>query len=82
MNGNGETPSEKSSLPAGDLPKAIAPAQRALAAASITRLQQLTCVSEAELLKLHGVGPKAVRILRETLSQHGMQFAAFGGSRP
>lgn len=44
------------------------PARRALADACITRLEQLTKVSEKELLKLHGVGPKANRLLREALA--------------
>jgi DNA-directed RNA polymerase alpha subunit len=52
------------------------PAQNALAAAGYTHLEQLTEVSEAELLKLHGMGPKAVGILREALAQRGLRFAA------
>ncbi|MFG1941875.1 hypothetical protein [Nonomuraea sp. NPDC048826] len=53
----------------GDLPKAIGrPATRALANAGITTLDQVAHLSDAELAALHGVGPKAVRILRETLA--------------
>lgn len=53
----------------GDLPEGIGrPAQRALAAAGYDRLDQLTRVSEAELLKLHGVGPKALGLLRSALA--------------
>ena len=52
------------------------PARRALAEVGITHLRQLTEFSEQELLKLHGVGPKAIRLLRETLSTHGLAFAA------
>jgi predicted flap endonuclease-1-like 5' DNA nuclease len=60
----------------GDLPRSIgAPARRALAAAGYTRLAQLTAVSEAELLQLHGVGPKATRLLREALAAEGLTFA-------
>ena len=51
------------------------PARNALAYAGITRLEQLTKVSEKELLKLHGVGPKAVRLLREALASRGLSFA-------
>ena len=58
-----------------DLPKIGAPATRALALAGYTQLAQLTQVSAAELLKLHGVGPKAIRILRETLAAKGLAFA-------
>lgn len=65
-----------------DLPRGIgAPASRALAAAGITRLQQLTSISEAELLRLHGVGPKAIRLLREALSERRLKFAAPANSR-
>lgn len=50
------------------------PATRALALAGYTRLEQLTQVTERELLQLHGVGPKAVRILRERLGEQGLAF--------
>ncbi|QKG21034.1 MmcQ/YjbR family DNA-binding protein [Actinomadura verrucosospora] len=53
----------------GDLPKAIGgPATRALAGAGITTLAQVAALTDAELLAMHGVGPKAVRILREALA--------------
>lgn len=58
-----------------DLPVTSAPATRALHGAGITRLEQLANVSAAELLKLHGVGPKAIRILREALRERGLTFA-------
>lgn len=51
------------------------PAQRALAAAGYTRLDQFTAVTEAELLRLHGLGPKTIRQLREALAEHGLTFA-------
>ena len=58
-----------------DLPRAIgAPARRALAEAGITRLEQLTGWTEADLLRLHGVGPKAVKVLREALADKGLAF--------
>ena len=52
------------------------PARRALALHGYTRFDQLTGVSSAELLKLHGVGPKAVRILEDELAARGMSFSA------
>jgi DNA-directed RNA polymerase alpha subunit len=58
-----------------DLPNIGAPATRALAAAGYTTLSQLTGVRERELLALHGVGPKAVRLLREALAERGLRFA-------
>ena len=57
-----------------DLPKTGAPAQRALESAGITTLKQLTDVTEAELLMLHGMGQKAVRILRGELKAKGWSF--------
>jgi uncharacterized protein YdhG (YjbR/CyaY superfamily) len=54
-------------------------APRELANAGFTKLKQLTKVSEAELLKIHGVGPKAIRILRELLAERGMSFGAASG---
>lgn len=58
------------------LPKSIGqPATRALSYANITHLEQLTKVSAEELLKLHGVGPKAIRLLKEALEGKGLAFA-------
>lgn len=51
------------------------PAQRALKAAGYTRLEELASVTEAELLKLHGVGPKTIRTLRPALAAKGLAFA-------
>jgi predicted flap endonuclease-1-like 5' DNA nuclease len=60
-----------------DLPKSIGkPAQRALAGAGYQRLDQLAQVSEAELKRLHGIGPKAINQLRQTLAGQGLAFAA------
>lgn len=60
--------------PNDDLPKIGSPARNALHGAGYTHLEQLTQVTEAELLKLHGMGPKAIRILRETLAERGLSF--------
>lgn len=52
--------------PESDLPKSIGnPATNALLTANITTLKQVSKLSDKELLALHGVGPKAVRMLRE-----------------
>ena len=57
------------------LPRGIgAPAERALTGAGYTRLEQLTHVTEADLGQLHGVGPKALRLLREALASGGRSF--------
>jgi hypothetical protein len=59
-----------------DLPTGLAkPAQRALAGAGYNQLEQLTHASEKEILALHGMGPKAVRLLRESLAAKGWSFA-------
>lgn len=59
-----------------DFPAGIAqPALRALASAGYNRLEQLTQVSAAELLKLHGIGPKAIVQLRQALRERGLSFA-------
>ncbi len=58
----------------GTLPKISAPAMRALDAAGYTTLKQLTRVTEAELAQLHGMGPKALGILREALQAEGLSF--------
>jgi hypothetical protein len=56
-------------------PKLSKPAQRALAGAGYVRLEQLTKVRESELARLHGMGPKALRQLREALAERGESFA-------
>ena len=59
-----------------DFPKIGAPATRALEAAGYSSLEQLTKITEAELGQLHGMGPKALGILRETLKEKGLSFKA------
>lgn len=58
-------------------PKSIGrPAASALTEAGYTHLEQLTQISEKDLLKLHGVGPRAVGILRQLLAERGLSFKA------
>lgn len=52
------------------------PANAALVANGITTLDQVAAMTEAELLALHGVGPKAVRILRAELTADGRDLSA------
>ena len=61
----------ESNLPA----RLSAPALRALASVGVTRLEQLTSFSEAEIKKLHGMGPHGVKQLREALEHNGLAFA-------
>jgi DNA repair protein RadC len=58
-----------------NFPSGIAqPALRALSGAGLESLEQLTGVSETELLKLHGMGPAAVKKLRAALLHKGLTF--------
>lgn len=68
---------QESDLP----PKLSAPAQRALAGAGIWRLEQLTRVSEAEIKRLHGMGPNGIKQLRDALDAKGLSFAERKGKK-
>lgn len=74
-------PAAKKSRPAAvapsksDLPKLSAPAQRALAGAGIQNLKQLSKLSEVQLNELHGIGPNAVKELKQALKAKGLSFA-------
>ena len=59
---------EFDSLPIGS------PAKRALAAAGIETLEDLTRVSEEELLQLHGMGPKAIGRIKEVMKERNLTF--------
>jgi len=56
-------------------PRTGAPAQRALINAGYQHLQQLDGVPQRDLLALHGMGPKAMGILRQAMAEHGWAFA-------
>jgi len=74
----GESPikTKRRDQQASDLPIELAqPAQRALAAAGIQRLAQLTKLNEAEVKQLHGIGPNALAQLRRALGAKGLAFA-------
>jgi hypothetical protein len=55
-------------------PGVAQPALRALAAAGYTSLNHLTKVRESDLLKLHGMGPKAISEIRTALKARGQSF--------
>lgn len=61
--------------PPGIPAKLAAPARRALANAGILTLRDLARRTEAEVMKLHGMGPNAIRTLRLALQERGMSFA-------
>ena len=50
-------------------------AARELALAGYTRFDDLTRVRAKTLLAIHGVGPKAIRILGDELRGRGLDFA-------
>lgn len=61
--------------PEFDLPVTIGrPARRALITAGYRRLEELAGTSEPELLRLHGMGPKAIRLLRSELADRRLSL--------
>ena len=67
---------KKNEQPESAFPKGVSkPALRALASVGVTRLDQLTRFTEAELLALHGMGPKAIRIIKAELLTKGKSLA-------
>jgi uncharacterized protein YdhG (YjbR/CyaY superfamily) len=72
------TPKKRISSSSGqqrsDLPKLAQPAQRALTAAGVQRLEQLTRFSEDEVKQWHGIGPNALNQLRRALAERGLEF--------
>ncbi|MCH4984359.1 hypothetical protein AB4G91_08670 [Macrococcoides goetzii] len=57
-----------------ELPKISKPALRALGSINVKTLEDVTKYSEAELLALHGFGPKAIRILKGVMEEQGLKF--------
>lgn len=58
-------------------PKGVSrPAIRALASVGVTELDQLTRFTEVELKALHGMGPKALGILKAALAARGKALVA------
>lgn len=63
-------------LPGGDLPQGLGrPAIRALARAGLVWIDQFSEVREADLRRMHGVGPKAIDGLRGALVARGRTFS-------
>lgn len=59
----------------GDLPRIGRPANSALLAEGITSLSEVAAFGRKRLADLHGVGPKAIRILADELESQGIEFA-------
>lgn len=65
--------------PVGDLPNELGKtAPRELRSAGIDSLTKVSQHTEKELLAIHGVGPKAVRILAAALAEKGLSFRRSG----
>ncbi|MGY1728980.1 DNA-binding protein [Geodermatophilus sp. SYSU D01062] len=60
--------------PLDELPRIGAPATRALQQAGYPDLSSLDGVPRAALAALHGVGPRALRLLDEALAGHGLRL--------
>ena len=61
--------------PADRWPKGTGnPASSALEHAGYRTIEDLTNLTERELLAIHGVGPKAVGVLRAVLAERGLAF--------
>lgn len=66
---------EKEKKPQADFLNTIsAPARRALESQGIVTLIKLSKWSEAEILKLHGIGPSTIPRLKEVLKSKGLHF--------
>lgn len=68
------TKTEKTHPNAAAFPPIGGPALRALANADIRSLGQLANWRERDLLELHGMGPKGVRMLKEALRAKGSRL--------
>jgi hypothetical protein len=51
------------------------PSLRALASLGVTRLEQTTRFSERRLAALHGMGPKAIEVIKTALAAEGKALA-------
>lgn len=56
------------------LPNIGKPATNALKSVGITTLEQVSTLKKTTLLKMHGVGPKAISILEKALTGHHLTF--------
>jgi predicted Fe-Mo cluster-binding NifX family protein len=50
------------------------PARRAITANGITTLKMLSSYCEKDLLKMHGIGPSAITVLKSALRAAGLKF--------
>ena len=60
----------------GFLTLLAAPARRALESKNVTTLEQLSKMSEREILQLHGMGPSSIPKLKAILLEKGLRFTS------
>lgn len=60
--------------PVTPLPNLAAPAQRALASAGISCLEDLSQWREVDVASLHGIGHNALKVLKEALETKKIKF--------
>jgi uncharacterized protein YdhG (YjbR/CyaY superfamily) len=65
---------QKTKASQGFIPKLSAPATRALLSEGIKNVSQLANYAEIDILKLHGVGPSALPLMRKALKERGLAF--------
>ena len=58
----------------GFLSKLSAPARNALVHEGIDTLRKLSKYTEKEILKIHGIGPASLPIMRSFLKEEGLSF--------
>ncbi|RBP89924.1 RNA polymerase alpha subunit [Cytobacillus firmus] len=58
----------------GFLSKLSAPARNALVHQGIDTLNKLSKYTEKEILKIHGIGPASLPIMRTSLKEEGLSF--------
>jgi hypothetical protein len=58
-----------------DLPGLASPARRALAGKGITCLEDLVKYRETEITDLHGIGPNALKSLKQAMEENGLKFS-------
>ncbi|MPY65161.1 DNA-binding protein [Deinococcus sp. SDU3-2] len=64
-----------------ELPKLGAPARRALSDLGITRLEDLTAYTPAQIRTLHGVGPRVMQRLQASLTANGLNLKSHDRER-
>lgn len=58
----------------GILSLVAAPARRALQSAGIESLRDISKFTEGEIIRLHGMGPRAIEVIQEEMKQVNLNF--------